>query len=124
MAVFSNSEARKSNGRTRSPELEDVISQKWRSRSRSPSCALEWKTPRDAGLKRLLTAHQPKREKAGVTQRKFAQKLRATLGERSILELNSVKEPTSEKFYDLVCFPCWTSAGSGLTQRCATTPTS
>ena len=99
-------EAARSNARMKSPEREDLITRRRGSRSRSPSGAVEWKPPRDAGLKRLLKAHQAKREKARVRQRKFAQKLRATTGERSILELNSVKEPTRkdylqrlEKFY-------------------------
>ena len=100
VAVFTKSEVLKSN-----------ISRKRKSRSHSRSPVVEWGPPRSAGLKKLLKAHQSKRENARRRQRKFAQKLRATLGERSILELSSVKDPTRrdylqrlEKFYEFVRF--------------------
>ena len=109
VAVFSKTEVQRSNRRMKSPGSEEVSSRKRKPRRRL--VATESKPLRDAGLKRLLRAHQTQREKARRRQRVFAQKLRATLGERSILEMNSVKEPTRkdylqrlEKFYDFVRF--------------------
>ncbi|CAE7038510.1 unnamed protein product [Symbiodinium sp. CCMP2592] len=49
--------------------------------------------PENWSLKTLLKGHQAKRKRAADRQKKFAMKLRATQGERSILELSSVKEP-------------------------------
>ena len=59
----------------------------------------------------LLKATQKKREKARARQRKFAKKLRASLGGHGLLEMASVKEATRKDylnklrgFYDFVSF--------------------
>ncbi|CAE7820938.1 unnamed protein product [Symbiodinium necroappetens] len=111
VAVLSKAEVQRANQRMKSPGQEEILSRKRKSRSRSPSVKAEWRPTRDAGLKKLLKSHRTQRERARRRQRVYAQKLRATLGERSILELNSVKEPTRrdylqrlEKFYDFVRF--------------------
>ena len=69
----------------------------------------EGKAPLEKGLRMMLKASKSKIERARQRQRKYGKKLRASRGEMSLLEMNSVKEPTRkdysrrlDEFYDFV----------------------
>lgn len=92
MKVFSKSAAAEANRRMQSPDRERQISRKRklsRSRSRSPN----GREPRSTGLQQQLNLVKQKRQKAMTRQMKYEKRLRATRGERGILEDHSVKEP-------------------------------
>lgn len=95
MQVFSRAEVDRANQRAaaKGRDMEPSTSSRKRGhaemeRMRSPS-----KHPASRSLRTLLRGHQAKRKRAADRQKKFELKLRATQGERSILELSSVKEP-------------------------------
>lgn len=65
----------------------------------------------NSGLRQQIKSVEKKRRKATERQKKFVRKLRASAGERTILEIHSVKEPQRkeysrrlEEFYNFVAF--------------------
>ena len=109
--VFTKQEVVRANGRLRSPHRKDPSPVARRSRSRSLSMEKTTRLPRSAGLTKLLNSVKLKRERARRRQKKYGQRLRASLGERTILESHSVREETHknyvqklEKFYEFVLF--------------------
>ena len=58
----------------------------------------EGKAPLEKGLRMMLKASKSKIERARQRQRKYGKKLRASRGEMSLLEMNSVKEPTRKDY--------------------------
>ena len=105
--VFGKSEVRLANGRCHHPG-EPMENTGNRKRMRSPSVSPERRRRVEqlGGLRKMVDSHKKKREKAMRRKRKYVKRMRATRGEKSILELNSVKEPQRrdysrrlEKFY-------------------------
>lgn len=108
--MFSKKEAKLANERmngTRSPEKAKSSSRKMRSPSRIRDGPMG--LPTDVRLRRVLKNHVKKRQKAIQRQRKYSQKMRASLGEKSLLEAASIKMGQRqdyarrlEKFYSFV----------------------
>ena len=69
-----------------------------RKRDPSPTREPTGRTVRPAGLMSMLKATQRKRERARARQKKFTSRLRATVGELSILEVSSVKTSTRQDY--------------------------
>lgn len=108
MAVFSKEQVRLSNAKMRSPTPERMQKRK-RERSPSRDRVLAKGTPVNTELRVLIKSAKQRRQKARQRQKRFAQRMRATRGELSILETKSVKDPQKrdylrrlEEFYDFI----------------------
>ena len=108
VAVFSKEQVRLSNAKMRSPTPERMQKRK-RERSPSRDRVLAKGTPVNTELRVLIKSAKQRRQKARQRQKRFAQRMRATRGELSILETKSVKDPQKrdylrrlEEFYDFI----------------------
>ena len=115
IVVFTRVESERANARMaardQSSEITETTEPRKRKKSPSPLRVAQGKGPAQPGIRCLLKATQKKREKARARQRKFAKKLRASLGGHGLLEMASVKEATRKDylnklrgFYDFVSF--------------------
>ena len=115
IVVFTRMESERANARMaardQSSEITETTEPRKRKKSPSPLGVAQGKGPAQPGIRCLLKATQKKREKARTRQRKFAKKLRASLGGHRLLEMASVKEATRKDylnklrgFYDFVSF--------------------
>ena len=108
VAVFGKEQVRLSNAKMRSPTPERMQKRK-RERSLSRDRVLAKGTPVNTELRVLIKSAKQRRQKARQRQKRFAQRMRATRGELSILETKSVKDPQKrdylrrlEEFYDFI----------------------
>lgn len=109
VTVFSRREVTLANARVKGSEVEVERFSRKRQRSESPTRDAPRRQPMEQNLKALVRASKARREKAKKRQAQFRKRLRATMGEMSILEMKSVKEPQRkdylrrlDEFYDWV----------------------
>lgn len=95
--TLTKKEVERANKRVKSPvRVEERVGRK---RSRSPSRMRDSvQNNFSKGLKQVLKSVEKKRAKARMRQAKYQKKLRATVGERSLLELCSIKEPQRRNY--------------------------
>ena len=98
VAVFAASEVKKSNARMKSPSKDRI--QTSRKRSRSPSRVRDVVKggPSSQPLQRALKGVAERRRKARQRQERHVKRLRAVHGEKSLLELASVRSSTREEY--------------------------
>jgi hypothetical protein len=90
--LFTKEEVQKANGRVKSPNRSEAHTRRRRSRSPSRMREVTGKKPVGSGLRAVIKSVAEKRRKAQERQRKYEKRLRATHGERSLLEMGSVKK--------------------------------
>ncbi|CAE7720139.1 unnamed protein product [Symbiodinium sp. CCMP2592] len=112
VATFTRKEAKAANQRMHSPPRGEAM-ERTQKRSRSPSLTRvsTGKQPAEAGLRQNLKQAAKKRARARRRQKVHAQRLRASRGEKSLLEVGSVTKGTRQDyqnklngFYDFVAF--------------------
>lgn len=94
VAIFSRAEVEKSNKRMTLQEDIDLKKERSPSRMRERGPQL----PQDMRMRGLIRSHKKKRERGLQRKKKYAVRLRASRGEKSLLEAASVKAPQRKDY--------------------------
>ena len=94
--VFTKEEVRRQHERLKHSPIAEQIERRGEKRSRSP--AERSRVLLSPSLRGLIRVHQKKRKRAMERKKRYEQRLRASLGEKSLLEMASIKEPQRKDY--------------------------